>query len=183
MLIIYIIYLFKIPGTCAARKPGLFFTGGYAKIFQGNGFFTGTRMPQVAARLSVEHEQWLKLNFRTKGAGAEFIIPWVAESFMRAQTAYRALFSDPELKTIIMAHKDARLLAEHARAPFLLMRVINACELYLIHTRFAASRTTLEAKLKKMDDVQAAALAVWAAAFWTSRTASDASLDEYVRAL
>ena len=138
-------------------------------------------MPQVAARISVEHEQWLRLSFRTKGAGAEFIIPWVAESFMRAQAACRGLFSEPELKTIIMAHKDARLLPEHARAPFLLMRVTDACELHGIHTRFAVSRSVLEAKLKKVDDVQAAALSVWAAAFWTSRTASDASLDEYAR--
>ncbi len=140
-------------------------------------------MPQVAARISAEHEQWLRSSFRTKGAGAEFILPWAAESFARAQAACRAMFSDPELKTIMLAHKDTRLLPEHTRAPFLLMRVTDACELRLIHTQFAASRTTLEAKLKKLDDMQAAALSVWASAFWASRAAPESSFDEYVRAM
>ena len=140
-------------------------------------------MPQVAARITDEHEQWLKANFRTKGAGAEFLLPWAAENFTRAQAACRVMFSDPELKTIIFAHKDTRLLPEHTRAQFLVMRVVDACELRMAHTQFAASRTTLEAKLRKLDDMQATALSVWAAAFWTRRGAPEASFDEYVRGL
>lgn len=140
-------------------------------------------MQQVAARISPEQEQWLQKNFRTKGAGAEFLLAWAAENFTRSLAACRSLFSDPELKTIITAHKDTRLLPEHARTPFLVMRVTDACEVHLINTQFAVSRTTLEAKLKKLDDVQAAALSTWAAAFWNSRPARDMPLDEYVRRL
>ena len=138
-------------------------------------------MPQVAARIKDEHEQWLKASFRTKGAGAEFLLPWAAENFVRAQATCRAMFSDPELKTIILAHKDTRLLPEHTRAPFLMMRVDDACALRQVHAQFAASRTTLEAKLKKLDDMQAAALSVWAAAFWTRRNVPEMSLEEYAR--
>ena len=33
-------------------------------------------MPQVAARINEQQERWLKDYFRTKSAGAEFILPW-----------------------------------------------------------------------------------------------------------
>ena len=36
-------------------------------------------MPQVAARINDEQERWLKDYFRTKSAGAEFILPWAVD--------------------------------------------------------------------------------------------------------
>ena len=138
-------------------------------------------MPQVAARLSNVHEQWLKSHFRTKGAGAEFVIPWMAENFARSLGQCRMVFSDPELKVIILAHKDTRLLPEHARAPFLVMRVLDACEVRTVHSQFSVSKATLEVKLKKLDEMQAAALSVWATAYWVSREGQSRPLDEYCR--
>lgn len=41
-------------------------------------------MPQVAARINDEQERWLKDYFRTKSAGAEFILPWAVDTFFRA---------------------------------------------------------------------------------------------------
>ncbi len=40
-------------------------------------------MPQVAARITHDHEQWLKNYFRTKSAGAEFILPWAVDMFFK----------------------------------------------------------------------------------------------------
>ena len=40
-------------------------------------------MPQVAARISTDHEKWLKDFFKTKSAGAEFILPWAVDVFFK----------------------------------------------------------------------------------------------------
>jgi hypothetical protein len=139
-------------------------------------------MPQVAARISTEQEKWLKDYFRTKSAGAEFILPWAVDTFFRAINAIRSSYTPGELKTIVEAHRDIKLLPDHTRLNYLLLRVTDACDANQIHNRHGASKTTLEAKLKRLDDTQATALMVWAAAFWVSRNCSTDSLDEYVKA-
>ena len=53
-------------------------------------------MPQVAARITNEQEKWLKDYFRTKSAGAEFILPWVVDTFFRAISNIKQIFSDSE---------------------------------------------------------------------------------------
>ena len=61
-------------------------------------------MPQVAARINDDQERWLKDYFRTKSAGAEFILPWAVDTFFRAITSIKHMFSAAELKTIVEAH-------------------------------------------------------------------------------
>ena len=139
-------------------------------------------MPQVAARINDEQERWLKDYFRTKSAGAEFILPWAVDTFFRAMANIKQMFTAGELKTIVEAHKDTRLLPDHTRLSYLLLRVSDACELNNLHTRHGASRSSLESKLKSLDDTQATALMVWASAFWVSRNCSAGSLDEYLSA-
>ena len=138
-------------------------------------------MPQVAARISPEQEKWLKNYFKTKSAGAEFILPWAVDTFFRAIGAIKTLFSPGELKTIVEAHKDVRLLPDHTRLSYLVLRVTDACEITALHTRHGVSKSNLEAKLKRLDDTQATALMVWAAAFWVSRNCTAENLDEYIR--
>ena len=138
-------------------------------------------MPQVAARISSEQEKWLKDYFRTKSAGAEFILPWAVDTFFRAIAGLKHAFTAAELKTIVEAHKDVRLLPESSRLSYLTLRVTDACDVILLHTRHGASKASLEAKLKRLDDTQATALMVWAAAFWVSRNCSAESLDEYIK--
>ncbi len=138
-------------------------------------------MPQVAARISADQEKWLKDYFRTKSAGAEFILPWAVDTFFRAISAIKNTFTAGELKTIIDAHKDVRLLPDHTRQSYLLLRVLDACDVNMVHTRHGASKASLEAKLKRLDDTQATALMVWSSAFWVSRNCSADSMDEYIR--
>lgn len=138
-------------------------------------------MPQVAARISSEQERWLKDYFRTKSAGAEFILPWAVDTFFRAISTIKGIFSGPELKTVIEAHKDMRLLPDHTRLSYLQLRVMDACDVSMMHTRHGASKAGLEAKLKRLDDTQATALMVWAAAYWVSRNCTADSLDEYIK--
>ena len=139
-------------------------------------------MPQVAARINDDQERWLKDYFRTKSAGAEFILPWAVDTFFRAITAIKQMFSAAELKTIVEAHKDMQLMPDHTRLSYLLLRVTDACDVNSVHMRHGASKSSLESKLKVLDDTQATALMVWASAFWVSRNCSAESMDEYIRA-
>lgn len=138
-------------------------------------------MPQVAARISSDQEKWLKDYFRTKSAGAEFILPWAVDTFFRAVHTVKDIFSAQELKTIVEAHKDIRLLPENTRLSYLILRITDACDVNLIHNKYGVSKASLESKIKRLDDTQAAALMVWAAAFWVSRNCSVESLDEYIK--
>ena len=137
-------------------------------------------MPQVAARINEQQERWLKDYFRTKSAGAEFILPWAVDTFFRAITTIKSTFTGPELKTIIEAHRDLRLLPDHTRLSYLLLRVGDLCEQSGLHTRSGASRSSLEAQLTRLDDTEATALMVWASAFWVSRNCSAENLDDYI---
>ena len=138
-------------------------------------------MPQVAARITGDHERWLKEYFKTKSAGAEFILPWAVDTFFRAINGIKAIFSEPELKTIVEAHKDIRLLPDQSRLAYLQLRVQDACDLSLVHTKYGASKGNLEAKLKRLDDTQATALMVWATAFWVSKECDAENMNEYVK--
>ncbi len=139
-------------------------------------------MPQVAARISDEQERWLKDYFRTKSAGAEFILPWAVDTFFRAIAGIKSVFSASELKTIVEAHKDMRLLPDHTRSSYLQLRVMDACDMSGVHIKHGAVKASLEAKVKRLDDTQATALMVWASAFWVSKSCSADSLDDYIRA-
>ena len=138
-------------------------------------------MPQVAARINDDQERWLKDYFRTKSAGAEFILPWAVDTFFRAITTIKSTFNGAELKTIVEAHKDLRLLPDHTRLSYLQLRLTDACDVGGVHLKHGANRASLEAKIKHLDDTQATALMVWASAFWVSRNCTAESLDEYIK--
>lgn len=137
-------------------------------------------MPQVAARITPDHERWLKEFFKTKSAGAEFILPWAVDTFFRALNAIKSQFTVPELMTIVEAHKEIKLLPDQSRLAYLQLRVQDACDLDLLHTKHNASKASIEAKLKRLDDTQATALMIWATAFWVSKENQITSLEDYV---
>ncbi len=138
-------------------------------------------MPQVAARISDDQERRLKDYFRTKSAGAEFILPWAVETFFRAITGIKQIFSASELQTIVDAHKDVRLLPENTGRSYLVLRISDACDMNGVHLRHGASKSSLESKLNTLDDTQSTALMVWASAFWVSKNCSAESLDDYIK--
>ena len=138
-------------------------------------------MPQVAARISDEQERWLKDYFRTKSAGAEFILPWAVDTFFRAITNTKAVFEPAELKTIVEAYKDVKVTPDSTSKSYLMLRVMGACDKIHANGLFGASLCSLEAKLRYLDETQATALMVWASAYWVSRNCTATSLDEYIR--
>ena len=139
-------------------------------------------MPQVAARINSDQERWLKEYFRTKSAGAEFILPWAVDTFFRSIARIKKTFAEGELKVLIAAHKDVRLQPENARTSYLLLRLADVCELSPVDEEYGINRAGLEAKIKNLNDTQATALMIWAAAYWVSRASQASSLEEYIRA-
>lgn len=138
-------------------------------------------MPQVAARITNEQEKWLKDYFRTKSAGAEFILPWVVDTFFRAITSIKHSFSDSELALIIAAHKNLRIQPDNSSKDYLRLRVEDACNSKQLHDVYGISRETLGAKLYRLNNTDATALMVWAAAFWVSKNCSADNISEYIR--
>ena len=134
-------------------------------------------MQQAGTRINEQQER-LKAYVRTKSAGAEFILPWAVDTFFRAVATIKSTFTTPELKTILEAHKDLRLLPDHTSLSYLLVRIGEVCE-QGVPARYGASRTSLEAKLKRLDDTEATALMVWASAFWASRNTTG-DMDGYI---
>ncbi|MCR4667059.1 MAG: hypothetical protein K5657_07175 [Desulfovibrio sp.] len=139
-------------------------------------------MPQVAARINQTQERWLKDYFRTKSAGAEFILPWAVDTFFRAITTIKQIFAESELKALIEAHRNVRLQPENARTSYLLLRIADACEMNKVHELYGASKSSLESKIQNLNDTQATALMIWAAAFWVSKSCSTDDMGEYIHA-
>lgn len=143
-------------------------------------FNKGNYMPQVAARINESQEKWLKDYFKTKSAGAEFILPWAVDIFFRALSSVRSSFTIEELKTIIECYKGKKVLPDHARLSFLLATVLSSCDEINLNEKYKVSRRSLETKLRNLDDTEATVLMIWASAFWVSKNFTT-SIDEYVR--
>ena len=127
-------------------------------------------MAQVAARITPEREQWLKQHFRTKSAGAEFLLPWALGTLANALHLAKMTFIPKELKAIVEAHRENVIAPERAKSAYL--------ELWL---EMSEADEHLLGKVRSLDDVQAAAITIWATAFWTARDENvTESLDEYV---
>ena len=106
-------------------------------------------MPQVAARINEEQERWLKDYFRTKSAGAEFILPWAVDTFFRAITSIKQIFSASELKTIVETVSGSN--HEHA----------NKTVLDGITSENVAAWNASEANAKAYADALVAAMTAW----------------------
>jgi hypothetical protein len=138
-------------------------------------------MPQVAARITHDQEKWLKDYFKTKSAGAEFILPWAVDVFFKSIRNVSSDFSVAELKTILESHKDVKLLPNQSKQAYLMLRVEEACDEHNVHIQHGASKSNLEVKLRRLTDLQATALMIWATAYWVSKAWNGVSVEDYVK--
>lgn len=138
-------------------------------------------MPQVAARITHDHEKWLKNYFKTKSAGAEFILPWAVDMFFKSLRAASQELNTAELKTILEAYKGIKILPNQCKGAYLSLRVEEACDVEEVHILHGASKSNLESKLKRLSDVQSTAIMIWANAYWVSKVWNGVSFDEYIK--
>lgn len=137
-------------------------------------------MPQVGARISEEQELWLRRHFRSKSAGAEFLLPWAIAACAGAMAEVRARFTPEELKVVVDALEGTRILPEMAGTSYLRLAVCEACGRRGLCALHGADAGVLDGKLAALLEPQATALLVWASAYWHSPACAGASLDEYV---
>jgi hypothetical protein len=139
-------------------------------------------MPQVAARITTDYENSLKALFRTKSAGAEFLLPWMLDAMDRCLRAMKSELGIAELKTIVEAYrKTTKLTPEHCRLDYFQLRMKEACKEDLMHTKHGASWPSLQRKIERFDDLHATTAVIWGVAFWQSPLSKEVSLDEYVK--
>lgn len=138
-------------------------------------------MPQVAARITHDHEQWLKNYFKTKSAGAEFILPWAVDMFFKSIRSVAQELSVTELKTVLEAYRGIKILPNQCKGAYLFLRIEEACEIENVHVTHGVSRANLEAKLRRLSDVQSTALMIWASAYWVSKVWNGVSFEEYIK--
>ena len=138
-------------------------------------------MPQGATHADARPTHWLKEFIRTKSVGSEFVLPWAVDTFFRAINEIKTQFTPNELKTVIEAYQDIRLLPGDARGANLAPQFADACDRRSVHLNHGVNRYLLEGKLRLLDETQATAMMVWAAAFWTGSSRPLDALSAYVR--
>ncbi len=132
------------------------------------------------SRPSDEQDIWLREQFRSHTAGAEFMLPWTIDTLFTSVTALKSLFTPAELKTIIDAHKNLVIDTSHLRLSHLLLHVMERCDRNELYQRYGTTPHSLENKFRKLDDMQAAVLILWASAFWRGQTCSAQAMEKYI---
>jgi hypothetical protein len=138
-------------------------------------------MPQVAARITHDHEQWLKNYFKTKSAGAEFILPWAVDMFFKSMRSVAQELNVAELKTVLEAYQGVKILPNQCKGAYLFLQIEEACENEKVHNNHGVSWPNLEIKLKRLSDVQSSSLMIWASAYWVSKVWNGVSFEEYIK--
>lgn len=139
-------------------------------------------MPQVAARITTEYEKRMKALFRTKSAGAEFLLPWTLDALDRCLRDIKGELGMAELKTVVEAYrKIGKLTPEHCRSDYFQLRMREACKEERLHTKHGASWPSLSRKIEGFDDLHSTAAVIWGMAFWQSPSSKEMTLDDYVK--
>lgn len=134
-----------------------------------------------SARNNVEEQElWLKDYFARHEAGAEFMLPWMMDTYFVTMNRLKTMFTPGELKTIIEAHKEFLLDTAHLRLPHLLLQVTEQYERHDLCLKYGASLQRLEHKFRQLDETQTAILILWAASFWHGSNVSAESMERYL---
>lgn len=129
-----------------------------------------------------EQDVWLKEHFRSRKAGAEFMLPWTIDFWVCTVIALKSLFTPAELKTIIEAHKNLIVDTSHLHLTHLLLHVMEQCDRKEIYKKYGTDPYSLETKFRQLDDAQASVLILWASAFWRGQTCSAQAMEKYIAA-
>ena len=129
---------------------------------------------------SDEQDIWIKEQFRSHTAGAEFMLPWTIDMWFGTISALKSLFTPAELKTIIDAHKNIVIDTSHLRLSHLLIHVMENCDKKELYQKHGTSPRNLETTVRQLDDAQASVLILWASAFWRGQTCSPQAMEKYI---
>ena len=138
-------------------------------------------MKNINARVSEKSEKFLTENFRSKGAGAEYILaalPAASRKFIGLDMKGR--FTSHELKLMIDVMNGTILTPEIAGL-HLPINVRDGIALDGLDEKWSIDGKALEAKLTQMSTPELLILEIWIQGFWQAvPTDCGQDLDEYI---
>ena len=138
-------------------------------------------MKNTNARITEKTEKFLTDNFRTKGAGAEYILaacPAAARKFIGMEI--KGKFTAGELKLMIDVMNRATLWPEMA-GQHLQLNVTDGIMLDNLDEKFGVDAVKLNRALAGMSTPELMILEIWIQGFWQTVTDHGQDLDEYIK--
>ena len=139
-------------------------------------------MKNTNARITDKTEKFLTDHFRTKSAGAEYILaamPAVMRKFIGMDIKGR--FTENELKLMIDAMERCVLSPEMA-GQHLPLNVTDGIMLDHIDEKWGVDAVQLNRTLAGMSTPEIMLLEIWIQGFWQAATEHAQDMDEYIKA-
>lgn len=138
-------------------------------------------MKNINARANERTEKYLAGNFRTKGAGAEYILAaWPAAARKFICLDMKGKFTAGELRLMIDVMNGTMLSPEMA-GQHLSLNVADGIALDALDKKLEVDAETLNKKLAEMSTPELMILEIWIQGFWEAVTNHGQDLDEYIK--
>ncbi len=137
----------------------------------------GSERKAISPRISCATREWLIEMFSSPTAGAEWTLEWSASVLDRALYGLTGRFQKAELSALIdMYNPHSHHLTPRTSEPDYLALMVRDFESDGLAEKWGYKTTDLVSKVAALTILEAAALALWACAYWTTGY----SLDKYV---
>ncbi len=114
--------------------------------------------------------------------GAEHVVPWFIDSCFVSIRYLKKVFSSQELAALVALCENADGDAVPSSHKRFLLDIVNGKADGQKRTKDGTDYARLGKKVGLLDEVQSAALLLWACAFWRSPSAGKDNLERYVSA-
>ena len=126
-------------------------------------------MVRINARIPEKTKTWLLQNFKTKGAGAEYVLAAVPELYRRTLRDLKGRFTTGELSLMIDC-VNATILTPQLAGQHLVINCVDSMELDGTASKWSVDRDGFTDSLQALSIFEAACLGIWARGFWESGT-------------
>jgi len=138
---------------------------------------------KISPRVSESATAWLTDHFKSKSAGAEYVLEAFPELYRRELHNLTGVFSTGEL-SLMLDVMNGHLLTPQFAGQSLSLSCEDGMSLDGLHEKWEIDREAFLAKLSNRTLLQLACLEIWARAFWESGAwEKDGGLEAWVAAL
>ena len=115
----------------------------------------------------------IKAPFHMLNTGAEYVLPWVIDSYFSAIGSITARFSTNELHVLLNAKPGFALAESRFNSAAFIREIIASCLKNLTHKRYGVTLEKIEKKLQQLNERQTFMIAMWIHAFWQASPQKD----------
>ena len=138
-------------------------------------------MKNVNARVSDKTETFLGSHFRTRSAGAEYMLAaWQAASRKYVGIDMKGKFTPGELRLMIDV-MNGTILSPEMAGQRLAMNVSDGMELDAMDEKWGVDAEQINYKLSTMSTPELMILEIWIQGFWQAVTDRNQGLEEYIQ--